>query len=155
MKTKKRGKKNKIRKKKKESKVGKLQAQNWVPIPVCIFQPSSYQLQSPLVPIAYEKKTNPHLKVNQTKETMQINNTINLLNRKTDLNLFMACILQASQSQKKFCKIERIGERQQVGFNFPTHRIKSFPTSTPRRMVPSCDSFKLVLENPSALQFSK
>jgi hypothetical protein len=53
--------------KKKESKIGKLQVRNWVPIPVCIFQPSFFQLQSPLVPIADDKKTNPHWKANQTK----------------------------------------------------------------------------------------
>jgi hypothetical protein len=100
--------------KKKESKIGKLQAWNWVPIPICIFQPSSFQLQSPLVPIADEKKTNPHWKVNQTKETLEINNTINLLSRKTNLNLFMACILPASHSQKNSCKIERTGHMKQL-----------------------------------------
>jgi hypothetical protein len=49
------------RKKKKNEKKKtnrKLQARNCVPITLCIFQPSSYQIQSPLVATTYEKKTN-------------------------------------------------------------------------------------------------
>jgi hypothetical protein len=89
MKKEKRGKK-KARQKRRRSKTRKPQARNYVAIPVCIFQPSSSQFQSPLVPIEDDKKTNPHWKVNQAEETTLINKTINLLSRKTNLNLFMA-----------------------------------------------------------------
>jgi hypothetical protein len=76
-------------------------------------------------------KTNPHWKVNQTEETTKINNTINLLSRKTDLNLFMECILQASQSQKKVLRNTKDRTKATTGHSFLTHRIKAFPTSTP------------------------
>jgi hypothetical protein len=89
------------------------------------------------------------------KETTQINNTINLLSKKINLDLFMACILQASQSQKKVLQNTKDRTKATIACSFPTHKIKAFPASIPQRMVPSCDSSELLFENPSTLQFSK
>ena len=81
------GEKNKTKNQKKTNR--KLQAWNCVPIPVCILQPSSCQIQSPLFITADENKTNVQWTMNQTKEIMQINNTINLLSTKTEYSRYI------------------------------------------------------------------
>ena len=132
----------------------KLQVRNYVPIPICILQPSPCQIQFPLVSTTYEKKTNLHWTVNQTKETTQINNIINLLSTKTDLNLFMVCILQASQRQKMSCKIERTGKMKQVDIFFDPEN-KSIPCHyTPTNGSPLWQ-LRIHFLNPFASQFSK
>ena len=68
----------------------KLQVWNSIPILLSILQTYFCQIQSSVAATAYENQTKVEWTVNKTKQTMQINNTINLLSTKTE---YSTCII--------------------------------------------------------------